>query len=93
MPLPWKTENGSIVCKHQRLPCVRGAVIFADKNAKMTEGLQTKQIYEECLWPWSCKTIPQAKIKDFCQPPLHKGALRSGRFSAARIFLLQISKK
>ena len=20
------------------------------------------------------KTIPQSKIKDFCQPPLHKGA-------------------
>ena len=23
------------------------------------------------------KTIPQSKIRDFCQPPLHKGALGS----------------
>ena len=24
---------------------------------------------------YRCVTIPQSKIKDFCQPPLHKGAL------------------
>ncbi len=23
---------------------------------------------------WDLETIPQSKIKDFCQPPLHKGA-------------------
>ena len=23
---------------------------------------------------YRCVTIPQSKIKDFCQPPLHKGA-------------------
>jgi len=31
----------------------------------MTEGL---------FIPPNIKTIPQSKIKDFCQPPLHKGA-------------------
>ena len=37
---------------------------------------------------YRCVTIPQSKIKDFCQPPLHKGAF-FGRLSTAR-FLLPI---
>jgi len=28
---------------------------------------------------YRCVTIPQSKIKDFCQPPLHKGAFSGGR--------------
>ena len=41
--------------------------------------------------PWilgGSEAIPQSKIKDFCQPPLHKGAF-FGRLSTAR-FLLPI---
>ena len=30
--------------------------------------------HEQCWRLWNDKTIPQSKIKDFCQPPLHKGA-------------------
>ena len=32
-------------------------------------------------------TIPQSKIEDFCQPPLHKGALHSWRI-VLRVYVL-----
>ena len=31
---------------------------------------------------YRCVTIPQSKIKDFCQPPLHKGAFYRLLFAA-----------
>ena len=47
-------------------------------------------IVEKCwnpggfLWLQHGKTIPQSKNRDFCQPPLHKGALRNWQIVLTR---------
>ena len=53
---------------------------MAVSRKAMTEGIRTP------LFPGApCErnlTIPQSKIKDFCQLPLHKGAVGCSRTSA-----------
>ena len=46
-----------------------------------TEGLMR---LNQGSWKYPLQTIPQSKIRDFCQPPLHKGALRSWRIVLTR---------
>ena len=60
---------------HQSLPCVKGG----GPPQGGSEGLSRQKCYEYAGGPAKSATpyctIPQSKIKDFRQPPLHKGAL------------------
>ena len=53
---------------------------MAVSRKAMTEGIRTSLFPGT---PCECNlTIPQSKIKDFCQLPLHKGAVGCSRTSA-----------
>ena len=76
------TKNSKLNCSlalrcapHQSLPCVKGG----GPPQGGSEGLSRQKCYEYACVPAKSATpyctIPQSKIKDFRQPPLHKGAL------------------
>ncbi len=63
-----------------RLPCAKGGGFL---RSKKTEGLSV-QNRNSLQNNFFYQTIPQSKIKDFCQPPLHKGATAAAGFPIAK---------
>ena len=58
------TDTNSVICK----------IIVGNKASLVQrEVAARKRRRRDCNV--SIKTIPQSEIRDFCQPPLHKGAL------------------
>ena len=54
---------------HQRPPCVKGAVTLIKRDWGIAAAVASFCVGSACV------AIPQSKIKDFCQLPLHKGAV------------------
>ena len=59
------TNNSIVICK----------IIVGAKKAPSDEGGWARRSRDEGIVRQRHKTIPQSEIKDFCQPPLGKGAL------------------
>ena len=58
------TDTNSVICK-----------IIVGAKASLVEREVARRSRDGGIVGYRYKTIPQSEIKDFCQPPLHKGAL------------------
>ena len=67
---------------HQRPPCVKGAVTLIKRDWGIAAAVASFCVGSACV------AIPQSKIKDFCQLPLHKGAFSQLSNIARKILMI-----
>ena len=78
-PMAASRKKMEKMLNHQKKQAVgygKASLVQREVSAEQADGGIAPMQFSQESWKriWDLETIPQSKIKDFCQPPLHKGA-------------------